>query len=282
MRFHTHLKEKNNMKTILGIMTCFNRKDKTLYAINQLISGNPSIQFEFIVTDDGSTDGTAAALGDITEVTVLHGNGNLFYSGGMRLAIQAALGKEKQYDYCMLFNDDVEFFDNSIENLAGLEERIIWVGPTCDNDNKLSYGGVIRTSRFRPSFEIIKADDSKGKSCDTFNANCVLIPWDIFKTLGNMDAAYSHSLGDFDYGFMAKSQGFEIKVACEYVGICCDNPSKGSWRDVTLSRKRRLHLKENPKGLPGKEWFHYLKKNYNICTAIIYSVIPYLRILLKK
>jgi GT2 family glycosyltransferase len=263
-------------------MTCFNRKDKTVRAINQLISGNPNIQFEFIVVDDASIDGTAVALSYIPEVVVLHGNGSLFYSGGMRLAIQVALEKERQYDYVMLFNDDVDFFSNSIEKLTSLEEGGIWVGPTCDNQKKISYGGIIMTSRFRPSFDIIKADTPKGKSCDTFNANCVLIPWNIFKTLGNMDVVYSHSLGDFDYGLEAKRQGFEIRVASEYVGICCDNPSKGSWRDVTLSRKRRLQLKESPKGLPRKEWFHYLRKNYNVITAIIYSIIPYLRILLKK
>ena len=30
----------------------------------------------------------------------------------------------------------------------------------------------------------------------------------------------------------------------------------------------RLHRKESPKGLPGKEWFHYLNKNYNFITAV--------------
>ncbi len=270
------------MKTVLGLMTCFNRKNKTVKAIVQLIKENSDINFEFIVVDDASTDGTAVALRSISEVTVLNGNGRLFYSGGMRLAIQEALTREKTYDYCMFFNDDVDFYDKSIERLVSLEDGVIWVGPTCDKDDKLSYGGIVKTSKIRPSFEIVKADDIKGKSCDTFNANCVLIPWDIFKILGNMDTTYSHSLGDFDYGFTAKRRGFEIKVSHEYVGICCDNPSKGSWRDITLSRGKRLQLKESPKGLPRKEWFHYLRKNYSYFTAVVYTVIPYMRILLGR
>lgn len=79
----------------------------------------------------------------------------------------------------------------SIEN----EGREILVGPTCDTEGKLSYGGVIKKSRFRPNFDIIDGTSQRAKSCDTFNANCVLIPWEMFKELGNMDSIYSHSLG---------------------------------------------------------------------------------------
>ena len=47
---------------ILGLMTCFNRKEKTITAISNLISKNPNIEFKFVVVDDNSTDGTKAAL----------------------------------------------------------------------------------------------------------------------------------------------------------------------------------------------------------------------------
>ena len=89
-------------------------------------------------------------------------------------------------------------------------------------------------------------------------------------------------MGDFDYGFSARKKGVRIKVSNEYVGVCPDNPIQATWRNTCLSRKERMRRKESPKGLPGKEWFHYLNKNYNLLTAIIYSLIPYLRIILKK
>ena len=84
------------MKTsVLGIATCFNRREKTLTSLNRLMEGNPSIRFDFIITDDGSTDGTAQALENMENVTVLTGSGSLYYSGGMRLAIDCAKKQAK-------------------------------------------------------------------------------------------------------------------------------------------------------------------------------------------
>lgn len=270
--------------SILGLMTCYNRKEKTISSINKLVSGNPNVEFRFVVVDDNSTDGTSDALCEISSVVILRGNGHLFYSGGMRMAIQYALDLNKSYDYCLLFNDDVDFYSYSIENMLanrGYGNEIL-VGPTCDTRGLLSYGGVIKKSIIRPNFDIIDGSSSRAKSCDTFNANCVLIPWNVFKDLGNMDSVYSHSLGDFDYGFNATRKGISICVCDFFVGQCCDNPVKDSWRDINLSRMERLRKKESPKGLPRKEWWHYLKKNYSIITAIFFSITPYIRILIKR
>lgn len=270
------------MTSVLGLMTCFNRKEKTVRALKNLIQGNPEIEFSFIVADDASTDGTGEALQSFQNVEVLTGDGNLFYSGGMRLAIKHAKEAGKAYDYCLLFNDDVDFVESAITDLCQRENSVIWVGPTCDEKGKLSYGGVVKTSSWRPKTEIVMADSKAGRVCDTFNANCVLIPWGIFMELDNIDNVYTHSMGDFDYGFSAGTKGYEIRVSDKFVGECPDNPASVSWRNTDISFKERIRRKESPKGLPSKEWFYYLKKNYNLLTAIIYSLIPYVRIILKR
>lgn len=269
--------------SIVGLMTCFNRKEKTVSSVTKLIQGNPHIDFKFIIADDNSTDGTKEALEAMPEVILLSGTGSLFYSGGMRLAIQYAVEHIDCFDYCLLFNDDVEFNDFAIEKMLSIGNgKEIIVGPTCDDDGRISYGGVIKKSEYFPKFEIIDGKSPRAKSCDTFNANCVLIPWEIFKKLGNMDPMYSHSLGDFDYGFKASKKGIPIWVCDFFVGKCFDNPVTGSWRDTKLSRKERLRKKESPKGLPRREWWYYLKKNYSIWAALVYSITPFIKILLKK
>ena len=269
-------------KSVLGLMTCYNRKEKTLRALENLIRGNTEIEFSFIVADDGSSDGTYEEMQKIPQTKVIRGTGDWFYSGGMRAVIEEAKNDANRYDYCLFFNDDVDFFESAIEKLCEKEKNVIWVGPTSDEDGKLSYGGVIKASKWRPNPKIIMADDLMGKECDTFNANCVLIPWEIFIKLDNIDRVYTHSMGDFDYGFSAKRKGYVLKVSNEFVGVCPDNPVGVSWRNTELSRKERLRRKESPKGLPTKEWFYYLKKNYNYGTAVVYSIIPFLRIVLKK
>lgn len=295
---------------ILALATCYNRKDKTVTAVKKLCEGNPSIDFDFIIADDASTDGTAEALSEFPNVKVMHGNGNSYYTGGMRIAMAEALsqlggenakegGCVPMPDYVMLFNDDVDFYDGAIEGLLkkgeffeGDEENLsILVGPTCEEDRKtLSYGGVKRKSNFRPKFWKVKAGDEESDGIikeilaevDTFNANCVLVPTQLFLKTGNMDKKYNHSLGDFDYGYMLHRKGGKIYVSDEYVGICPFNSEEGTWNDTKLSRKERFKKKESVKGVPFGEFFHYLLKNYNILTAIIYSFSPYVRILMGK
>lgn len=291
---------------VLGIATCFNRKEKTLNAIWGLRTGNPSLNFSFIITDDNSSDGTAEAISQIKGVTVIKGNGESYYTGGMRLAIAEALdkysgnpygysswpeAKRAQWDaqvpdFILLFNDDVEFKPGAIEMLIEKYDKKsgrVMVGPTCEEDGvTLSYGGIMRTSNWKPKFKIVKAEDGDIRKVNTFNANCVLIPRDIFVKTGNMDPVYHHSLGDFDYGYMIGKNGGGIYVVSDYVGVCPNNSEAGTWRDNSLPRKERFRKKESIKGVPFKEFYHYILKNYNFPAAVIFSISPYIRILLGK
>ena len=268
--------------SVLGIATCFNRREKTLTSLNRLMEGNPSIRFDFIITDDGSTDGTAQALAEKENVTVLTGSGSLYYSGGMRLAIDCAKKTGKTYDYCLLFNDDVAFYDGAIEYLAEKDRNTVWVGPTCDEAGALSYGGIVKASRWRPAVRRVMAATPEGLACDTFNANCVLIPWKIFLSAPNIQPVYTHAMGDFDFGFQLRRGGVHLRVSDRFVGLCSNNSDQGTWADSALPRMERLRRKETPKGLPRREWYFYLRDNYNPFTAVLYSVIPYIRILIKK
>ena len=284
---------------ILGLATCFNRKEKTVNSIKTLRAGNPKLDFEFIIADDNSRDGTAEALGEFDNVIVMHGDGNSYYTGGMRIAIAEALrifGKDPKNipDYVLLFNDDVDFYDGAIEGLVERDRKYreeaeksgectprVWVGPTCETDGtSLSYGGIARTSNWKPKFKIVRAESYEGLKVNTFNANCVLVPAEMIIKTGNMDKVYHHSLGDFDYGYMIGRRGAEIYVSDEYVGMCPNNSEKGSWRDASLSRKQRFKAKESIKGVPFGEFYHYILKNYNFPAAVIFSISPYIRILL--
>lgn len=270
---------------VLALSTCFNRREKTENSIKKLIYGNPTISFDFIIVDDNSSDGTAVMLEQFDNVEVVCSRGYLFYSGGMREAIRVAKLRDKQYDYCLFFNDDVDFFDCAIERLITLkkEEIDILVGATCDANKNLTYAGVRKDSKWIPRCKIVFAPEEKElMSCDTFNANCVLIDYDIFMKLDNIDPVYIHGMGDYDYGFEASRKGCQLAVANFYCGVCEKTTEQGSWRDRSLTRYQRLKMKNTAKGTPNSVWFHYLYKNYNLITAIVYSISPYVRIILGK
>ncbi len=271
------------MTKILGIFTCYNRKEKSLMCLKSLIEGNPSIKFTFLAVDDASTDGTQRELAGFSNVKVIEGDGKLFYSGGMRKGIASAKENYKGFEYCLLFNDDVKFYPNAIEKMLQFceNDRQIIVGATCDDHGKLSYGGVRRTSSWRPAFEIVMSQDET-LCCDTFNANCVLIPYGTFLELPNIDEVYVHAMGDFDYGLKAKNYGCVINPTNFFVGVCNDNPIQGTWRDRSLSVGKRMKLKENPKGLPAKEWFYFVKEYFGLFSACYSSLIPYIKIFLRR
>lgn len=266
---------------ITAIMTCFNRKEKTINCIETLINSNSNIEFQFIVVDDKSSDGTKETLlNNFDNVKVLDGTGHLYYSGGMRVGIQFAKDSNIECDYVFFLNDDVEFFNNAIEKLIDFSpnKECILVGATKDTQGEFTYGGVISSSKYRPSMKKVMSTDCV-RYCDTFNANCVLIPFDIFMTLDNIDTVYIHSLGDYDYGLMATKAGFKIAVSDHFVGICSRNSAEGTWMDKKLPLIKRLEMKESPTGYPVKQWFYFTNKHFNFISAISNSLYQYIRML---
>jgi len=275
------------MKNILAVLTCFNRKSNTEQAIRTLVQGNPLCKFSFIVVDDNSTDGTYELVNTLKnefDIHIIKGSGQLFYSGGMRVGINYALDNHihDSFDYLLMLNDDVYFYERCIEKMAHQSENqgnAIVIGATCNVEDSLSYGAIqyIHGYKYR---KIPVADWQM--PADTFNANCVLIPFEIFIRVGSIDPHYKHSLGDFDYGLNIKRNGFDMFSSKEYVGICNTNSSSNTWTDINLSRKERIKKKESVKGAPVKQWFYFLNKNFGFLTAVIGSCTPYLRILIGK
>lgn len=271
---------------VLAIFTCFNRKEKTKKCIETITTGNPECQFTFVVADDGSTDGTYEMLQDMQSaysIHVLRGNGDWFYSGGMNAGMDYALQNlPHDFDYLLMMNDDVEFFDKSIQSMISQsiqQKDAVIVGAMCNDGGTLSYGSV----KYISGYKYRKMELSEWKApVDTFNANCVLILYKAFEQVGAMDLYYRHSLGDFDYGLSLKQAGYLLYQSKEFVGKCNNNSNKGTWTDTSLSRIERIRKKENVKGAPTRQWFYFLKKNFGFPAAVKGVVSPYIRILLGK
>jgi len=76
----------SNSNSIAVLMTCFNRKEKTVSCLDLLFRNQLPRGFKLKVylVNDGCTDGTAEAVVDeFPNVTVIEGDGSLFWNGGM-------------------------------------------------------------------------------------------------------------------------------------------------------------------------------------------------------
>ncbi len=239
-----------------------------------------AFSLEVFLVDDGCTDGTAGAVREVwPEATIIPGSGNLFWCGGMRVAWAEAAKSDPAY--YLLLNDDTIISPNALEQLLLIactpDSESIAVGAIADPDtSELVYGGHRKHESSPVEPNGTPAD------CDTMNANCALVPRRVFQTIGMFYPAYTHAMGDYDYGFAAKRSGLRVVQTPARIGTCTPNPPGNTWRDVSLPRLERLRLLWlNPKGLPFWEWATYARRNMGWIWPYR-CISPALRILAGK
>lgn len=263
------------------LMTCFNRREKTLACLQRLSQQElpAGCRLQVYLVDDGCTDGTAESVTDLhPQVRVIPGNGSLYWAGGMRLAWSVA--ETDNPDYFLLLNDDTEIQPHAIATLLDVVTRhndsAIAVAAIADPaSSQLTYGAYLTGS---PG---ILPSDAHHDQCSTFNGNCVLIPHAVARVIGGLDPRFTHSMADSDYGLRASAAGIAIIQPRGILGFCRNNPAAGTWKDSSLSRLRRLKLSQRPTALPWRDWLHYCRKHFPT-TWPRHFASPYLRIIIGK
>lgn len=278
------------MTKVAVLITCHNRKAKTLACLNALFQNTLSEGFslDVFLVDDGSTDGTEQAVRErYPQVTVIKGDGNLFWNGGMRVAFDAAI--DKGFDYYLWLNDDTLLYPTALKSLlstsvqltTSVNKGVIVVGSTHDEvSGRLSYGGVVRPSKWRPTAFKLIAPSETPVQCEAMNGNCVLIPHEVASAIGGMEPAFAHAMGDLDYGLRANYAGFSSWVMPSYVGTCSNNPATGSFNDASLPVSIRLKKMLSPKGLPLNSWRVFTQRHAGLLWPL-YWLWPYARVVIS-
>jgi GT2 family glycosyltransferase len=288
------------------IMTCFNRRQKTLACFDAVLAQTAlrSMALDFFITDDGSTDGTAdALLGKHPRIRLFKGNGALYWNGGMHLAWSEAL--RGAYDFFLWLNDDTFLYPDTLQRLVDTHyaqstsgdssgstgntdnsdnssrssgRAGIVIGSTQDGCGNLSYGGERQRSWLRPLTLSNIAPQDVAQRCDTFNGNCVLIPRAAAAVLGNLDAGFVHAMGDTDYGLRARRAGIPMWLLPGFAGSCVnDSNAGGIAAAASLPLKVRMHQLLGPKGLPLRPWRLLCQRHAGYLWPIYWSW-PYLKV----
>lgn len=269
------------------LLTCFNRKEKTLdcFAAVQANVLPANIELTAVVVDDGSTDGTAAAMAEkYPWARVERSDNNLFWCRGMHQAFEIA--EQSSPDFYVWLNDDTMLQTDALARLIATEQElrltggkpVVVVGSTIDeNTGSLTYGGCARLSGLkRMRFTLIQPTDT-AQRCDAMNGNLVLVSKEAAALVGNLDPVFEHAMGDTDYALRANKLGVTVWAAPGIYGTCSNNAIVGTYMDSSLSFRRRWKLMMHRKGLPWRSWLALTARHAGPVWPL-YFVWPYARL----
>jgi len=267
---------------IAVLLTCYNRINKTIECLDSLFKADKpdELTFDIFLLDDKSPDSTGEIISKkYPVVNVVHGEGNLFWAGGMRLIWQHAKS-QKNFDGYLLLNDDVilsksvlmDLLETHKYSLSTFEKEGLYVSTTADFYSKdLSYGGrLVKRGLLRYSMTLVKPD-SMPKKCSLANANILMVMKSVVEKVGMFDNVFTHGIADYDYTLTAQRMGFPLLVSPNIGGYCTDDHGN-NWLSDKSTLKQRLQYLYSPKGLAYKENLYYIKKHFPMQLPYYFSM----------
>jgi GT2 family glycosyltransferase len=248
------------------IVTTFNRRDTTRRFLESLMLqlNHLNLPATVIVVDDASSDGTVEmVLKEFPKIVLLHGTGQLYWAGGVRLAINHLSKKLNDFRGILLINDDVILAEESISSMVQIAEKHdALIGGTV-----VTYSGEIESSgsslglicKPRPK---IKIANGKIQDCDLLPGHIMYIPISIYRRLGGFDKNLPYRFIDLEFSLRAKRRGIRVLLAPEVVAFT--EEVHNYYKETSSKRGTLPDLVKNilldPKGPYWRESIYYLRK----------------------
>jgi hypothetical protein len=248
------------MKNIAILIPVHNNIHLTRQCIQQLeimlkeINEQNSINYKIILIDDGSSDGTGQWARDAhPDVTLLEGNGNLWWSGGINKGAHHAM-ENGNTDFLLLWNNDIipekNYFKEMNRIIEATDNNTIIGSKICSyhNPDKIwSVGGKFNplTGKFLNYGQEKEINHGqKLPEPDWLTGMGTLIPRKTVQTIGYWnEKKFPQYYGDADYTYRAKKKGFKLKVFPELI-IYNDTQNSGMIHNGKLS-KLAMSLQSN-------------------------------------
>ena len=190
------------------VIPVHNRRALTLACAQNLDTVGAFQKSHVLVVDDGSTDGTAQALGEtFPQIEILRGSGDLWWTGAITAGMSHAFAHGASA-VCWL-NDDCHLQLDTLDRLQTIarENPRALIAPTCVADatgQPISAGGFVGRSA-------IGAIDEPMLEVDGVSGFCLWVTREVWQAVGAPDAkSFPHYYGDTAYMLAAKRAGCRI------------------------------------------------------------------------
>lgn len=274
--------------TIAVLIACHDRRATTLACLKALADQQVDASLHVMLFDDGSRDGTGAAVRDaFPAVEIRSGRGDAFWAGGMRALFDEAL--TRGFDHYLWLNDDVALRPDALARLLAVAHQLVAVepGPVLVGGavadpvtGAFAYGGIGRRApRLAPlRFVRVPPSPTQTRHCHTLHGNVVLIPRRTSEAVGSLGRAYIHGLADLDYGLRVTGQGGIVALAPGYVGTCARNPRALAFFGPATSLGDRWRHLADPLGFPLRPWLAFARVHGGPLWPL-FAVLPFWRLL---
>lgn len=247
--------------TVHALMPVFNRLQMTRTMLPQLRQQILDEVLSITVVNDGSTDGTDEFLKSQIDVSVLTGDGNLWWGGAMDLGLTHILRTAAPEDWVLFINNDTEIRPDFVQQLLDTARqhapaavgsvvrdvkapyRLLSVGPRVDpwrftvRDVR---GGQNEAEYEKPGISAV----------DVLSGRGVLFPVAALRRVNGMRSAWlPHYLADYELSLRIRNSGWRLLVS-HSAAVYSRNEFGSSYRARSL--RERLFSVRSPTYLPAQ------------------------------
>ena len=229
--------------TIYAVIPVHNRIDLTIQFLDSLDAQQIEESVEVVVVDDGSTDGTTQTLQQRNgrfRITVLPGNGSLWWAGAVRKALVHIEPLLVSSDWVYLANNDTVLEESHLANLVESASAYapalvgsISIEKWPDNTrHRVSSGFRISTRAL--TVKMIDAEDVLHMDVDGLAGRGLLMPAAAAKSLRLHPRLMPQHFADISATGALKSQGYKLVVDPRAISTQTDRASSAVETGVTL------------------------------------------------